>query len=183
MRVRANLKRWVKLMVCSALGGSEEVENIVTSASAGAVGNHVVPKKRDRSRERKYNKDYWLSKGLEAYERKKAMWRENWLRHRNEPSYRARKKVLRKRYKRKHRLAKYKLSSSDYDGLLKKQGGVCAICKQPPTEGKNLPVDHCHKSKKVRGLLCLKCNICISQGEKDFSWFSTAMNYLTSHRP
>lgn len=39
------------------------------------------------------------------------------------------------------------------------QQGKCGICK----ESKKLFVDHCHKTRKVRGLLCSKCNLIIGQ--------------------
>jgi hypothetical protein len=50
----------------------------------------------------------------------------------------------------------YGISLEDYDRMLAAQGGGCAICG-----GKrrgNLDVDHCHKDKFVRGLLCRRCN-------------------------
>lgn len=47
--------------------------------------------------------------------------------------------------------------------MLGEQGGVCAICGQKETStyrGKvrKLAVDHCHKTGRVRGLLCMNCN-------------------------
>jgi hypothetical protein len=56
------------------------------------------------------------------------------------------------------------LTEADYDNLVKIQNGLCAICKKPETSSnqhvlqKRLAVDHCHKTGKVRGLLCSKCN-------------------------
>lgn len=44
-----------------------------------------------------------------------------------------------------------------YDQMLSSQGGVCALCGDPP-KGKRLAVDHDHKTGKVRGLLCSFCN-------------------------
>lgn len=41
--------------------------------------------------------------------------------------------------------------------MLEKQKGVCAICFLPPLEIR-LAVDHCHKTGKIRGLLCTACN-------------------------
>lgn len=41
--------------------------------------------------------------------------------------------------------------------MLKKQAGVCAICGNAP-KTKRLGVDHCHKTTRVRGLLCDLCN-------------------------
>jgi hypothetical protein len=51
-----------------------------------------------------------------------------------------------------------------YNSMLKKQDGVCAVCKQPERKtafGKlrTLSVDHCHQTGKIRALLCDACNI------------------------
>lgn len=50
-------------------------------------------------------------------------------------------------------------TASDYDAMLKKQGGVCAICGNACKSGKRLAVDHDHLTLKVRGLLCNHCNM------------------------
>ena len=43
--------------------------------------------------------------------------------------------------------------------LIKKHGDHCAICKKPSSAfKKRLSVDHSHKSGKIRGLLCYRCN-------------------------
>ena len=47
------------------------------------------------------------------------------------------------------------ISLVDYDAMLQRQNGACAICKR---SGQALCVDHCHACGKVRGLLCGKCN-------------------------
>ena len=51
---------------------------------------------------------------------------------------------------------KYGLSYDDFEALVAKQEGKCAICNVH--KGNTLVVDHCHKSGKVRGLLCSGCN-------------------------
>ena len=51
----------------------------------------------------------------------------------------------------------YGLDASDYDELLRVQGGKCAVCRARP-KSKRLAVDHDHKSGAVRGLLCSRCN-------------------------
>lgn len=43
--------------------------------------------------------------------------------------------------------------------LIEKHGNNCAICKKPRAAfKKNFSVDHNHKSNKIRGLLCYRCN-------------------------
>jgi hypothetical protein len=51
----------------------------------------------------------------------------------------------------------YRLSEEEYDSILTYQGGVCAGCGEPP-HGIRLAVDHCHKTGRIRGLLCWLCN-------------------------
>lgn len=51
----------------------------------------------------------------------------------------------------------YGLTSEQYDALLERQGGRCAICRAHP-KSKRLAVDHDHGTGEVRGLLCSRCN-------------------------
>lgn len=62
-----------------------------------------------------------------------------------------------KEQKRDYQLAKYGITSKEYEQKLKAQNGVCAICSRPPHK-RRLNVDHDHKTKQVRGLLCWRCN-------------------------
>ncbi len=58
----------------------------------------------------------------------------------------------------------------EYDKLLKSQDHKCAICQKHESSFKKpLFVDHCHKSKKVRGLLCRSCNLGIGFLKADSS--------------
>lgn len=50
------------------------------------------------------------------------------------------------------------LGLSPYEYILEKQKRVCAICKKVCSTGRALAIDHDHKTEKVRGLLCGKCN-------------------------
>ena len=61
---------------------------------------------------------------------------------------------------------KYGISVDDYEEILAKQGGGCAICGATDSRvilsggrPSNLHVDHNHKTNKVRGLLCQPCNV------------------------
>jgi hypothetical protein len=51
----------------------------------------------------------------------------------------------------------YGISLAEYEKLLADQDGGCAVCGQKD-EWFNLAVDHCHGTRKVRGLLCSQCN-------------------------
>ena len=59
-------------------------------------------------------------------------------------------------------LKKYGLDEEGYQKLLHRQGGVCAICQGPPNgKGHRYHVDHDHRTGRVRGLLCSRCNTMI----------------------
>lgn len=53
---------------------------------------------------------------------------------------------------------KYGIGEKEYLDMFGYQGGVCCVCNRPPKPGKNLHVDHDHKTGEVRGLLCYYCN-------------------------
>jgi hypothetical protein len=78
--------------------------------------------------------------------------------------------------KRKPRRAELGLSLAEYDALLAAQGGGCAICGNPP-KTRRLDVDHDHKSGKVRGLLCHRCNRALPSWVT-VRWLLAVVNYL-----
>lgn len=63
------------------------------------------------------------------------------------------------RSKRSWGCRQYGITTAQYAMLLEVQGGVCAICRTNPENGKSLGVDHCHETGKVRALLCVTCNV------------------------
>lgn len=74
----------------------------------------------------------------------------------------------------------YGITEADYLALLKHQGGGCAICSRKPAPGKNLHVDHDHRSGLVRGLLCLTCNHdLLGRRDQRPELFKRAFEYLT----
>jgi nitrate/TMAO reductase-like tetraheme cytochrome c subunit len=73
---------------------------------------------------------------------------------------------------------RYGISVEDYERLLAKQGGGCAICEKPPTAKRRLAVDHCHGTKRVRGLLCVACNRGIGYLGDDIQRLERALKYL-----
>lgn len=71
----------------------------------------------------------------------------------------------------------YGISLDEYNRLLEIQNGVCAICFKS-ANARMLAVDHCHKSKKVRGLLCEKCNRGIGMFHDNPQTIISAAKYL-----
>lgn len=94
---------------------------------------------------------------------------------------------------RKSKLSKFGLNQESYEIILESQNGVCAICKKPEQsvsskltfkgerKTKNLAVDHCHKTRYVRGLLCSKCNSALGQFNDDVGLLINAITYLELH--
>ena len=66
-----------------------------------------------------------------------------------------------------------------YEALILAQGNKCAICGVHQDElNKLLSIDHCHKTKKVRGLLCCKCNFGIGYFKEDVGIMEKAIKYV-----
>lgn len=88
---------------------------------------------------------------------------------------------------RKAHLRQYKgMTEAEYKALLKAQDGHCALC--PATRGSeqytNLLVDHCHKTGKIRGLVCHTCNTRLIQTVENYSETQVylAREYIKSDR-
>ncbi|HZN12852.1 MAG TPA: endonuclease VII domain-containing protein [Acidimicrobiales bacterium] len=77
-----------------------------------------------------------------------------------------------------HLRRKYGITQADYEALLAKQDGGCAICGREP--GKfSLHVDHDHKTNTIRGLLCFRCNNALGDFGDDPAQLARAVAYLT----
>ncbi|WP_406168959.1 endonuclease VII domain-containing protein [Streptomyces sp. NBC_00996] len=75
-------------------------------------------------------------------------------------------------------LAGYGMDAEQYAALFQAQGGVCAICKRPEVTGRSMPVDHCHETGEVRGLLCTSCNLGLGRFADDPVRLRAAADYL-----
>lgn len=77
---------------------------------------------------------------------------------------------------------KYDLSIEEYENMNKEQNGLCAICNKPqysaPPFITKLVVDHDHKTNKVRGLLCNKCNQALGLFQDNIENLKNAVKYL-----
>lgn len=85
------------------------------------------------------------------------------------------------------RVSRYGITVRQYLEMLSDQGGVCAICAEPPQK-RQLHVDHDHSccgegkacQKCVRGLLCSRCNTGLGQFRERSDLLASAANYLQS---
>lgn len=67
------------------------------------------------------------------------------------------------------------------DELITKHGNNCAICGKPRSAfKKNLSVDHCHKTGKIRGLLCFYDNKFVL-GRQTIESATKVLNYLKKY--
>lgn len=83
-----------------------------------------------------------------------------------------------KKSQRKSQLkAKYNLRVEDYNQALLLQGQKCAICRKE-FEG-NLSIDHDHRTGRIRGLLCKKCNSVLGFVDDNVDILKAAIQYLT----
>ena len=74
---------------------------------------------------------------------------------------------------------KYGITPEDYNRMFTAQGGCCFICERHQSEFKRkLAVDHCHKTHKVRGLLCDNCNTALGKLDDNIERLTRAISYL-----
>lgn len=63
------------------------------------------------------------------------------------------------------------------------QNGKCEICKTDLKPGRQTHLDHCHKTGKIRALLCHECNLGIHRMDTAGpEWTATAIAYLKRYR-
>jgi hypothetical protein len=91
------------------------------------------------------------------------------------------KKLVESGWTREYRMrTRFGISIEEYEKMLSEQNGGCAICGSFINNNlrKNLAVDHCHNTGKVRGLLCHKCNSGIGFFDDDINLLENAISYL-----
>jgi hypothetical protein len=82
---------------------------------------------------------------------------------------------------------KYNLTKEQYDKMVENQNNKCAICdvdfnskwtKNDTKFKTSACVDHCHKTGKIRGLLCNQCNLALGRFKDDSTLLQRAIDYL-----
>ncbi|CCK31317.1 hypothetical protein BN159_6938 [Streptomyces davaonensis JCM 4913] len=73
-----------------------------------------------------------------------------------------------------HLKRQYGLTVAERDAMIASQMGLCVICLKAPA----VHVDHCHKTGRVRGVLCFNCNSAIGKLGDDPDAARRAAAYL-----
>jgi predicted ATPase len=107
----------------------------------------------------------WREDNIEEIKKKKKEYHQNLS-----PEYKRNRKYV----------SRYNITIEIYDEMFQKQEGVCAICFQKETRKsrKFLSIDHCHKTGKVRGLLCDSCNNILGRAKDNNLILLSAAHYL-----
>lgn len=85
-------------------------------------------------------------------------------------------------------LRNYGITYKEYLIKLSSQNNVCAICYEPEISFcsksqkiKSLAVDHNHKTGKIRGLLCTKCNSALGKLRESPIIITNMLKYITKY--
>ena len=73
---------------------------------------------------------------------------------------------------------KYGLNAEEYYNMFKEQNNKCAICGIEFSDNNKAFVDHCHKTNRVRGLLCTRCNTLLGMAKDNIEILQKAITYL-----
>lgn len=79
--------------------------------------------------------------------------------------------------------ARYGITLDQFNKISAEQNDECLICKKHKLQNKNgkLFVDHDHKTGKIRGLLCDRCNKSLGLMEDNVEFLRKAIGYLTEN--
>jgi hypothetical protein len=75
--------------------------------------------------------------------------------------------------------SKYGITPEQYDAMYAEQRGLCFLCGRSQTGSRRLDIDHCHRTRQLRKLLCGICNRFVGVIERDPGWLARTLEYLT----
>jgi hypothetical protein len=81
---------------------------------------------------------------------------------------------------RKRTCSRRGITLEEYADLLTKQEGRCALCRTADPGRRSWCIDHDHKTGKIRGLLCWKCNVALGWYEKQLQFYMNEVDGYTA---
>jgi hypothetical protein len=138
-----------------------------------------------KEEKKKYNKEYQLKMKKET---RQMYARRYYEKNKEKINIRIKKyyelnKVKRKEIRYKYHLkSKFGITLKKYKEILENQKNCCGICGNSNEYNKNnMSLDHCHKTKMIRGILCHRCNMGIGYFKDDIELLEKAKNYLKKY--
>ncbi len=86
-----------------------------------------------------------------------------------------------------HLKKQYNITLEEYKTKLVSQDYKCALCGKDASDNKRggkldpLHIDHCHKTNKLRDLLCHQCNSGLGHFKDNITLMQKAIDYLRKH--
>ena len=78
-------------------------------------------------------------------------------------------------------LHRYGITIEEKGKMAQAQGNCCLICKNSFKNSKDIHVDHCHDTKKIRGILCHSCNTGLGHFRDSPKLLQRAIHYIEHH--
>lgn len=78
-------------------------------------------------------------------------------------------------------LNEYGIDFEDWARMYERQGHTCAVCGDPLDFGPRTCVDHCHRTGKVRALLCNLCNSALGHSRERVDVLVSLIAYVRHH--
>lgn len=72
----------------------------------------------------------------------------------------------------------YGVFIEEYEAMLALQDGGCGMCGRPPSAAISLYIDHDHRTGRIRGLLCFRCNNSLGDLDDDPDLLLAGVRYL-----
>lgn len=142
--------------------------------------------------ETKSLQDYYFESNKKGEKRPRAIcklchseYNKNWEKN-NKDKAAAKTKRYRHKYPEKTRAVALKryfdMTLEELRQIEKEQNTSCMICKIHQDDlGETLCVDHNHKTKNVRGILCRRCNLALGHYNDDINLLESAIKYLKKY--
>lgn len=154
---------------CKQINPQQLTEFHVKKATYDGLASHCKSCDKIYRSTEEFKQSRRLREGRNSYKELKRSWYKKYCKTKEFRQSRREKELLRC----------YNLTIDQYNYMLCNQNYSCAICKKHESIfKKGLAVDHCHKTGKVRGLLCGGCNVSLGRMEDSIELLTNAIEYL-----